>query len=216
MTGIFALLGSVFFGGIYLYNKSNKEKMRAAESAVDTANLPPLVRDWSPSIGTPLARVEVVEYLDPECESCRVMHPIVKNILKEFEGKIRYVVRYMPYHHNSMSAAKILQSVKGQDLYWKLLDVLFEKQDEWSAGHGAPEGDSQAKLVDVAVSAGLSIEDVRQALANEAFAKQVNQDKEDGDRLGVRGTPSFFVNGRLLEELGEKPLRAAIQAAAGP
>ncbi len=202
VVGIVALVAAAVIGATFLYKKNVAPQVQAPRA--DRALL--LGDGDSPSIGPIMAKVQVIEFLDPECESCRAMHPIVKSILKDYEGRIRYTLRYMPLHGNSVYASTMLEAAREQSRYWEALDALFERQDEWGAHHN-PRPD----LIPVILKAvGLDINKLK-AFADKPETKaRVQNDKEDGVKLGVNGTPTFFVNERQLQELGEGPLRALI------
>jgi len=78
------------------------------------AFLETLVRADSPVLGSPEAPVTLVEFLDPECESCAAFAPAVKKIMSDYDGKIRLVVRYMPLHPNSLRAAALTEAAGEQ------------------------------------------------------------------------------------------------------
>jgi protein-disulfide isomerase len=84
--------------------------------ATGKPSIPPetLVRPDSPTLGSSDAPVTLVEFLDPECESCAAFAPIVKKILQDYDGKVRLVVRYMPLHHNSLRAAALTEAAGEQ------------------------------------------------------------------------------------------------------
>jgi len=205
IIGTLALAVAVFVAAYMFYqNKQSPSEAKSSQPLRAKSEL--LLREWSPTQGPSMARVVVVEFLDPECESCRAIHPIVKKVLNDYEGKIHYVLRYMPFHHNSVLAAKWLEASREQNKYWEALDALFDKQPEW-ASHHAPKPELIPSILQ---SVGVDIKLAEAALNNPEFEKRIQQDKEDGNKLGVRGTPSFFVNGRMLNELGERPLRSLI------
>jgi protein-disulfide isomerase len=89
------------------------------------------VRDHSPRYGNPEAKVYLIEFLDPECESCRAFYPIVKQLLNQYKDKVQLVVRYAPFHHNSVIAIRALEAARMQNMYWESLELLFEKQPLW-------------------------------------------------------------------------------------
>lgn len=208
ITGILALIISGF---LFAYMKFQKKEapLPIESSEVDyKVDQQTLMGDGNPSLGPIMAKVVVVEFLDPECEACRAFHPRVKKVLAEYDGKIRYLVRHMPYHHNSANAIKALEAALEQGKYWELLDLLFEKQSEW----GEKSTDQKELLFKYAKSLGLDMNKFKTDFESEAFAARVEKDKADANRVGIRGTPSFFINGTPLVELGEEPLRQAIIA----
>jgi protein-disulfide isomerase len=172
-----------------------------------------LVRPDSQTMGATDAPVTVVEFYDPECESCAAFHPIVKKILKDYDGKIRFVVRYMPLHPNSLSAATFTEAAGEQGKYWQAQEMLFQKQPEWGTKHGAPSGlqaDVDSYFKEYAMELGLDINKMDAAFAENRYAAKIERDKKDGQSLGVRQTPTFFVNGRKLARIGEADLKSLI------
>lgn len=167
-----------------------------------------LVRPHSISLGQADAPVTIVEFFDPECESCRAMYPIVKQVLAEFDGQVRLVIRYMPLHGNSTYAASLLEAARAQNRYWEYLEVMMLRQPEW-ASHAAPRPDL---LLTYATAAGVDAEQLRIAATDPEIRARIEQDQADGVALGANRTPTFFVNGKVLAQLGYQPLRAAVLA----
>src|SRR5829696_4809401 len=95
-----------------------------------------LLRADAASIGPADAKVTLIEFYDPECESCASFHPAVKGLLKEFEGKVRFVARYATFHKNARLAAIYTEAAGEQGKYWEMQAKLFEKQGEWGEKHG--------------------------------------------------------------------------------
>ena len=205
MGGAAVVLVAAFLIGANWYR--SEETAQAEQTAVQGSDR--LVRPHSPTLGLATAPVTLVEFLDPECEACGAMHPIVKQLMREFDGRLRLVVRYMPFHPNSAYAASLLEGAREQGKYWELMDVFFARQHEW-AGHAAPRPELLAGYArDLAL-------DMRQIGATGTSAeteRRIKQDAEDGAALGVTRTPTFFVNGKPLPEIGYEPVRAAIEAA---
>jgi protein-disulfide isomerase len=205
LGGIVVALAAVF---VIAANWYRQDERAATETAV-AGSTDRLVRPHSPTLGPEDAPVTLVEFLDPECEACGAMHPIVKRVLEEFDGRIRLVVRYMPLHHNSAYAAGLLEAARSQDKYWELMDVFFARQPEW-ASHDTPRPEL---LASYAAQLGLDVERLAAAAADAEVERRIRQDSNDGQALGVDRTPTFFVNGRPLARIGYEPLRSAIVAA---
>lgn len=173
-----------------------------------------LVREDSPTLGPKDAKVTIVEFLDPECETCAVFGPIVKKMVKDNEPNIRLVVRYATFHPNSMRAAAFIEAAGEQGKYWEALDLLFQKQPEWGERHGAPASapkpDINALFEKYAQTLGLDLDKLNSFIKAASYASKMERDKRDGQSLGVRQTPSFFVNGRKLTQFGESQLKALV------
>lgn len=172
-----------------------------------------LVRSDSPTLGAADAPVTIVEFLDPECESCRAFNPALKKLLKEYDGKVRLVVRYMPLHPNSLSAATFTEAAGEQGKYWQAQEMLFQRQPEWGTKHGPQAGapaDINALFRKYAMELELDTNKMDAAFAENRYAAKLERDKKDGQSLGVRQTPTVFVNGRRLARLIESDLKSLI------
>lgn len=212
MGAVAAALIVVFALVAFLYRRDQEqervvqvaEQTRIAEQAPSNDTV--FVRPHSRSLGPVDAKVTVVEFLDPECESCRAIYPMVKHLLSQYEGRVRFVLRYMPLHPNSLYAAGALEAAGEQGRYWEMLETLFQHQPEWgSHHHPRPE-----LIPGYAQKVGLDMQAFERSLSAGAHHKIVETDHADGKALGVTGTPTFFVNGRLLERLGYETLKALI------
>ena len=169
-----------------------------------------LEREDSPSRGPADAPVTLVEFLDPECEACRAFSPYVKQLLVEYPEDVRLVVRYVPGHANSALAITALEAARAQDedLYWEMLDLLFERQPDWGEQQ-EPQG---LAFLDAAATVGLDTAPIEAAMAA-GDAPIVERDLDDAVAAGVTGTPTFFVNGTLVTEFSPAGLKAAVDAA---
>jgi protein-disulfide isomerase len=195
---------------IGLYRSGEKqERQEQARKVFENQDL--LIRAHSHSQGPADAEVTVVEFLDPECESCRLMYPYVKRIQAEYGDRLRLVIRYMPYHRNSVYAAGALEAAGAQGRYWDFLELLFINQPAWG-DHQNPRPDL---IPELARQMGLDMQAFQQHLDAGAFRQLVEIDRKDGETVGVKGTPTFFVNGRMLETLGYEPLKALIDEELG-
>lgn len=185
-----------------LYQQETQEQYRF----LATKDAETFVRDHSPRKGDPNAPVYLVEFLDPECESCRAFHPFVKKILDEY-SQVQLVVRYAPFHQNSVFAVRLLEASRKQDLYWQALDAAFDAQPQWGDHHHP----KPQLLWDVLQSAGVDIEQVKKDMNDPKIDDILKQDQADLKELGVRRTPTFFVNGVPLLEFGYEPLKKLIK-----
>ena len=211
VIGVLVVVAAV--GGANYYRESKQSERRPAATADSR-----LVRPDSPTLGRADAPVTVVEFVDPECESCGAFHPTLKRILKDYDGKVRLVIRYMPFHPNSRLAAAYTEAAGEQGKYWEMQELLFRRQPEWGEIHGhGPQVAAAARREPApvlferyAAELGLDVERVRAAVAENRHGSKVERDMRDGQSLGVSKTPTFFVNGRMLMRFGEPYLRALI------
>ncbi len=207
-----AIIGASFYRSS-VQNERITSSNAASNSNKSTVNAENLVRPDSPTLGAVDAPVTLVEFLDPECESCAAFSPVVKKIMKDYDGKIRLVIRYMPLHPNSLSAATFTEAAGEQGKYWQAQEMLFQKQPEWGTKHGpqttAP-ADINALFKKYAGELGLDTKKMDAAFAENRYQAKLQRDLQDGQALGVRQTPTFFVNGRKLARFSEADLRALI------
>jgi protein-disulfide isomerase len=207
LGGIAALLVGGLAIGARFYQGAKQEEIATKVASGPGPEV--FVRPHSHTLGPKDAKVTVVEFLDPECESCRAMYPIVKQVMGLYSGQVRLVIRYMPLHPNAVAAASALEAAGEQGRYWEMLELMFLKQPEW-ADHHAPKPEL---LPEYARQVGLDMAAWSKSAADPAQRKKIDQDHADGRLLGVNGTPTFFINGKELERLGPEPLKAAIDAA---
>ncbi|MEO7674880.1 MAG: thioredoxin domain-containing protein, partial [Pyrinomonadaceae bacterium] len=175
-----------------------------------------LVRPDSPSIGPADAKVTVVEFYDPECETCASFSPAVKDLLREFSGKVRFVVRYATFHKNARVAAIYTEAAGEQGKYWEMQEKLFTKQKEWGEVHGgppqpAPSAAPTAKFAQYAQELGLNVDQLKASAADPKHGVKIDRDMADVRSLKVNRTPTFFVNGRQLARLNQQDLRSLIR-----
>lgn len=200
------------------YYRSSVQNERIPTASSNSTGAPAvsienLIRPDSPTLGLANAPVTIVEFLDPECETCAAFSPIVKKMLKDNEGKIRLVVRYMPLHPNSLNAATFTEAAGEQGKYWEAQELLFERQPEWGTKHGpqsTPPVNIDVVLKKYAAELGLDMTVMNSAFAENKYAAKLQRDLKDGQTLGVRQTPTFFVNGRRLVRFSEADLKALV------
>ena len=195
----------VFGGGAYYYKAQQAQEIRKLAGAEESV----FVRAASPSLGAESAKVQVVEFFDPACESCRMMFPFVKSLMRANDGKLRLTLRYATFHEGSDYVVKVLEAARmqGPDTYWKSLEAILANQPTW-AEHGRPN----PQLVwDYLGGTGLDIQKAKQDMNDARIAELLKQDAKDLVTLKVNKTPSFFINGKPLKEFGPNGLRAQVE-----
>lgn len=168
-----------------------------------------LTRDYSIKFGDNKKNISVVEFVDPECESCALFHPILRKLYKDYHEDIQLVVKYIPNHKNSKFAIKLLEASREQNKYEEVLSIIFEKQPLW-AQH---DNEKPELLWDfLAQIDGLDMNKLKEDFKNPKIDEIINTDKNDAQELGVRGTPTIFVNGKRLTTLSQKDLFDLVEA----
>lgn len=208
------IIAAVIGANYYRSSVQNERVTTNSNSNKRAASAENLVRPDSPTLGAANAPVTVVEFYDPECEACAAFSPAVKKLLKDYDGRVRLVVRYMPLHPNSVAAAAFTEAAGEQGKFWQAQEMLFQKQPEWGAKHGPQSGaatDINGLFEKYAMELGLNLSKLDAALAENRYTAKIQRDLKDGESLGVQRTPTFFVNGRRQARFGEEDLRALIE-----
>lgn len=155
--------------------------------------------------------VTLVEFLDFECEACLAAYPFVEQLREKYDGQVTFVVRYFPIpsHANAMNAAIAAEAAAQQGEFEAMYKQLYDTQTEW--------GERQSSKADVfrtyAEELGLDMEAYDEAVADPATLGRVELDRSDGTALGVEGTPTFFLNGELIQPESADDFVAKIDAA---
>lgn len=169
---------------------------------VDEARLAALASDHAPTTGSADARVHIVEFLDPACETCALFFPMVKEWMNEVPGQIRLSVRHLAFHEGSEHALKVLEASRNQGKYWETLEALLASQDQWVSNHTVmPE-----QLLPALESVGLDAEKLTADMNSVESLRRIELDKQDAITLKISATPEYFVNGRPLPSFGRQQL----------
>ena len=186
------------------------EKLRAA-GAVEVFLKAPVSPVFSistkdqPSLGTDEAPVTIVAFTDFQCPSCASIHPALERLVKENGGKVRLVARDFPLtqHAEAFKAAEAAEAAREQGKYWEYVHVLMQNQSSLGV----------EKLKSIAAELGLDRVRFNSALDSGKFAELVQRDVEDGLKVGVKGTPTVFVNGRRVTAKNYDELKASVDTA---
>jgi protein-disulfide isomerase len=168
-----------------------------------------------PAKGDPNAPVTIVEYSDYQCPFCLRHFDNTMPSLQQYidAGQVRYVFKDFPIHsihpqaQKAHEAARCARELGGDDAYWAMHDLLFTNQEAW-AQTSLPE--HVAVLKSLAGEAGLSQAEFDACLDSGKYYDAINVEVNEGVQLGVRGTPTFFINGQLLS--GAQPFSVFQQA----
>jgi protein-disulfide isomerase len=192
----------VFVVGTLLYQSERGERSRAAAGG----NQVLLARFHSPSLGKPDAKVHIVEFLDPACETCREFYPFVKTMMAANPDKIRLSVRHVAFHNGSEFVVRALEAARKQGKYWQTLEALLASQPNWAINHTARPELVLARLDGL----GLDLERLKSDMNDPEIARVIEQDRADAMALKVRKTPEFFVNGRQMPTFGYEQLKRLV------
>jgi protein-disulfide isomerase len=197
---VIALLAIV--GASFLFSSKSTQP----PGADDGARVAALASDQSPTVGDAGAKVHIVEFLDPACETCAAFYPLVKQVMAQNPGKIRLSVRHVAFHEGSEYVVRMLEASRKQDKYWQVLDTLLATQAQWAVNHTV-----QPQLAMQAISGiGLNLEQLMADMNSPEVIERANRDHADAMALKVTATPEYFVNGRQMPSFGESQLLALI------
>ncbi len=151
------------------------------------------------SIGAADAKITVVEYGSMTCGHCATFATKVFPELKTKyidTNKVRFVFREFPLD-NLAAAASMLARCAGGDKTFPMVETLYEKQADWAFTNGNPV----PKLFDIAKQAGFTQESFDKCLTDQKLLEQITAQRTSAsDKFGVSSTPTFFVNGKRLQE----------------
>ena len=200
---VLVLILAFMIGSLY-YKGKQAEKIDFL--AQENAEL--FVRSHSQTLGSDDAKVYLIEFMDPACETCAAFSSFVKQIIVTNPGKIKLVLRYAPFHEGADYFVKILEAAKKQGKYWETLNVMYKTQPYWTRHHVAQPD----KIWQFLPQAGVNVEQIREDMNDPAIARLIDQDLADAKTLNVRKTPGFFVNGKPLQTFGSKQLLQMVES----
>ena len=166
---------------------------RAAEPrrrGPDPAKVYSVATAGAPSLGPDDAKVTVVEFSDFQCPYCSRVYPTLLRLRQEYGDDVRIVFKHMPLaiHSKAPAAHAAAEAAKLQGQFWPMHDKIFAGQRVLS----------DAQYVAWAKEIGLDVEQFKQDAASKAVKDRVAADLAEAEKLGVTGTPAFFINGRFL------------------
>lgn len=203
IAGVLAAI-VVFVAGM-AWIGSAQDKAKEPQTLVTEAN----ASDWY--VGGENAPVTIVEYSDFECPACAAYYPVMKELAAAYGDQIKIVYRHFPLtqiHKNATLAAQAAEAAGLQGKFFEMHDVLFEEQQVWSE-----ISDPTDTFVGYAAALELNTEQFRDDLKSSTVRDAVSEDARSGLRAKVSSTPSFFLNGTLIESpRGLQPFTDIINA----
>lgn len=204
ISTLVGLLLAFILGTLFYTAQKADESVQLAD-----INRSAMARMHSPTLGRHDAPVEIVEFLDPACETCRVFYPLVKEMMAANPDQIRIVLRYAPFHTGSDKVVAVLEAARKQGKLWPALEALLATQSEWAPHHTAEVDLVWPHLEGL----GLNLEQLRADMNAPEIAALIAQDLADAQTLNVTKTPEYFVNGKPLPSFGYEPLKNLVDEA---
>jgi protein-disulfide isomerase len=164
------------------------------------------------ALGPEDAPVTLEEFGDFECPPCGLLHPVLKTMEKEFGSRVRVIFRefpLVPTHSHALVAARSAEAAGLQGKFWEMHDLLFENQKIWHE-----QFDARPTFEGYAQKLGLDMERFRSDVSSQVVEQRIFLDGKRAHDVGVKGTPTVFLNGRELpfESLAPEKLRERINA----
>lgn len=165
------------------------------------------------TIGPANAPAQLEEFGDFQCPPCGFFHPILEQMEREFGNQLRVTFRQFPLvpaHQHAMTAASASEAAGLQGKFWEMHKLIFEHQKDWK-----DQFDVRPIFNKYAEQIGLDMERFKRDMNGSVVQQRIFQDGKRGHSLGVKGTPTVFLNGREVpfESLPAEKLRVLIQAA---
>lgn len=182
---IIGVLTVAVFGGAIWYSSAAAERNNEGVEVVDVH-----VK------GNPDAEVVLVEYSDFQCPACRAFQPVVDEALSQFGDSIRFEYHHfpLPIHPHAQAASVAAEAAGQQDAFFEYHDLLYERQDQWS-NMASPD----PVFISFAEELGLDVAQFRRHMNSSLLREAVRSDLAAAQQLGLRGTPSFILNGEQMQ-----------------
>ena len=162
--------------------------------------------------GNPDAPVTLEEFGDFQCPPCGKFSEFVEELLKEYNSRLRVVFRNFPLsgHEHAREAALAAEAAGLQGKFWEMHDTLYREQETWTKAPNVRE-----LFESYAGTIGLDVDQFRKDMDGDKARERVDSDRALADFLGVKATPTLFINNRPVDPKDKNPegVRAAINAA---
>jgi protein-disulfide isomerase len=205
---VVAVALAAFGSGAMLYRAKRPlvKNMPENQSASATSETSPHVR------GNPSAPVTLEEFGDFQCPPCGQFAAFAEELLKEYDSRLRVVFHNFPLpgHEHAREAALAAEAAGFQGKFWEMYDTLYKEQATWSKAPNTRE-----LFESYAGTLGLNMDEFRKDMDSDKAKERVDSDHALGESLGIKVTPTLFINKRPLETAEKNPegVRAAINAA---
>lgn len=155
------------------------------------------------SIGPMDAPVTLIEYSDFQCPACENYYPLVKRLVDESSTTLRFSYRHFPLdnllpdgtvqHPNANIAAMAAEAAGAQGKFWEMYDTLFSDHENWTELK-----DPKPVFMTYAAKIGLNTNRFAEDLSSTTLSAKIRAEKDEGIKVGINSTPTFFVNGKAI------------------
>jgi protein-disulfide isomerase len=200
---LFAFSVLMLYVGAFIYQvvvfvEAKNQSLRAnynsvsSQSGLSTNLNDVIATNDDPALGATNPQITIVEFSDFQCPYCKQAYPIVKKIASEYKDDVKIIYRDFPVlsaHPDSLNAALAADCALEQKKFWQYHDLIFESQTDLSI----------TNLEKIAAAIGLDSVQFDDCLESQKYLTEVQNDLQDGSKLGFSGTPTFFINGTKVE-----------------
>jgi protein-disulfide isomerase len=205
----FIIIGSVLIAGVggaaVMLRKpavenptpGNANAVGSSPTTSPSSNTPsgPVLRGAVPphAKGPENAPVVVEEFGDFQCPPCGAFHGEFKQVEAEYGSRIRFIFREYPLasaHKHAMEAARAAEAADMQGRFWAMYDMLYDNQPMWS-----PMPDVKPIFINYARAIGLNVDKFTADMDSPQASSRITFDQERGSSMGVKGTPTLFIDG---------------------
>ncbi len=147
--------------------------------------------------GASAGTVTLVEFADFQCPACAAYEPLVRKAVEDNPTILKVVFRHFPLtaiHSNALLAAKASEAAGLQGKFWEMHDILFDNQKDWANTLSA-----RSLFIEYAKSLSLDEKKFESDINSKAIEEKILAEYQEGVKLGVQGTPTFFINGEKIE-----------------
>lgn len=206
LTAIVVTLGVVVIGGVLVANSGGSTPKPNAVPA-EVLRKP----DSHTLTEAPGNEVTVVEFLDYQCPSCaKYYHGVTKDIERDYRGRITFVTRNFPLemHALALPAARAAEAAALQGKYQQMYHALFDNYESWAISPDDQNASTdqqrmRAQIDTFARQIGLDMDRFHADMTSQQVTDRINRDKADGEKAGVSGTPTIFINGTKFQANGQ-------------
>lgn len=157
-------------------------------------SLPVDSTDWTEGQTNP--KISFVEYSDFQCPACGAYYPLLKEMFAKYKGDMAFTYRHfpLPQHQNALPAAYAAEAAGIQGKFWEMADMLFTNQNDW-----AEVTDPQPIFESYAQKLGLDMTKYKTDVVSDAVKARVERSRKSGELSSIDHTPTFFINGKMIQ-----------------
>ena len=187
LIGIGIITAILLIAGVFFFSKNQPPP----ENSNQTIDQNTVLANATHTIGDQNAPLNIVEFGDFQCPACAQAEPILKKVLGQNDEKIYFVFRHYPLstHKNARIAAQAAEAASIQEKFWEMHDLIYENQKEWS-----DSGNAEEIFFRYAEQIGLDKSKFKDDI--DKTTTTINDDYALGNKVGVKSTPTFFINGK--------------------